>query len=195
MSGTSADERIRWLHKRISDGYYPNAVRLSERFGISRRQATRDVEYMRRELSAPVKYDTKRRGFYYTEDFSLPEAINIAEPDDYVELIAAMGDMSEDGSVFSGGGATQMSIPYDALIEIPDKLTVMKLGKIITGRAPSHRKKGNENRYYCEFGSIEAFLGVLMAIGEPIKIIRPAWLRERLRESAERLLNANEKDV
>ena len=39
----NANERIQWLHKRICDGRYPNAMRLSERFGISHRQAQRDV--------------------------------------------------------------------------------------------------------------------------------------------------------
>ena len=86
MGSSSAEERIRWLHKRITDGSYPNAVRLSERFGISRRQATRDVEYMRRELGAPVEYDPKRRGFYYSEAFSLPATINTAQADDYVGI-------------------------------------------------------------------------------------------------------------
>lgn len=192
MSGASADDRIRWLHKRIADGSYPNAVRLSERFGISRRQATRDVEYMRRELGAPVKYDRVRRGFYYTSEFALPAAINVAQPDDYVELIAAMGDMTG-GTV--GADMTQMSIPYSAVLEIPDKLTVVRLGKLITGRAPVHRGAGEGKRYLCEFASVEAFLGALMAIGKPVRIVSPEWLRSRLMENIAALAGANNENV
>lgn len=193
MGGVSAEERIRWLHKRIADGAYPNAVRLSERFGISRRQATRDVEYMRRELSAPIEYDHVRRGFYYSADFTLPTTISVAQPDDYVELIAAMGDMTN-GAV-GGGDMTQMTIPYTAVLEIPDKLTVVKLGKIITGRAPHVRGSGENKRYMCEFASVEAFLGAIMAIGEPVKIVSPEWLRKRLLANASSLVDANKDDV
>lgn len=193
MGGVSADERIRWLHKRIADGAFPNAVRLSERFGISRRQATRDVEYMRRELSAPIEYDRVRRGFYYSSEFTLPTTISVARPDDYVELIAAMGEMTNDA--VGGNDMTQMSIPYSAVLEIPDKLTVLKLGKIITGRAPHVRGAGENKRYICEFASVEAFLGALMAVGEPIRIVSPEWLRVRLLENAAALVRANKDNV
>ncbi len=192
MSTASADERIRWLNKRIAEGSYPNAVRVSERFGISRRQATRDVEYMRDFLNAPIKYDAKRKGFYYSEPFSLPEAISVADSDDYVELIAAMSGMADErGGFASIDEATQMSIPYTALLEIPDKLTAMKLNRMITGKVGARRGQGADNRYYCEFGSVEAFLGVLMAIGAPIKIISPEWLRSKLTQNAAGLLEAN----
>ncbi len=190
----SANERIRWLHKKIADGSYPNAVRLSERFGVSRRQATRDVEYMRRELSAPIEYDKSRRGFYYSADFALPATISVAQPDDYVECIAAMGDISAVGisSAFIGDGElTQMSIPYTAILEIPDKLTVLKLGRLITGRLPA-RRGDKKNKYICEFGSVEAFLGAIMALGVPVKIVSPEWLRMRLLKNAELLINAND---
>lgn len=189
----NANERIRWLHKKIADGSYPNAVRLSERFGVSRRQATRDVEYMRRELSAPIEYDKSRRGFYYSADFALPATISVAQPDDYVECIAAMGDISAAGGARSIGDnseLTQMSIPYTAILEIPDKLTVIKLGRLISGRVPA-RRGDKKSRYICEFGSVEAFLGAIMALGAPVTIVSPEWLRQRLLENAESLIKAN----
>ncbi len=189
----NANERIRWLHKKIADGSYPNAVRLSERFGVSRRQATRDVEYMRRELAAPIEYDKSRRGFYYSADFALPTTISVAQPDDYVECIAAMGDISAAGGALNLGDdseLTQMSIPYTAILEIPDKLTVIKLGRLISGRVPA-RRGDKKSRYICEFGSVEAFLGAIMALGAPVTIVSPEWLRQRLLENAESLIKAN----
>ena len=30
----SANKRIQWLHSRISDGSYPNASRIAEKFGV-----------------------------------------------------------------------------------------------------------------------------------------------------------------
>ena len=59
----SANNRIQWLHKRIADMRYPNANRLAERFGISHRQAQRDVEYLKNTLGAPLAYNAEHRGF------------------------------------------------------------------------------------------------------------------------------------
>ena len=46
----NANTRIQWLHKKMTVNAYPNAQRLAERFGISHRQAQRDLDYLRREL-------------------------------------------------------------------------------------------------------------------------------------------------
>ena len=62
----SANDRIQWFHKKISANCYPNASHLSERFEISHRQAQRDVEFLRRELGAPLGYCPTRKGYYYT---------------------------------------------------------------------------------------------------------------------------------
>ena len=68
---------------------------------------------------------------------------------------------------------------------------MVRLGKLITGRAPEHRGK----RYLCEFASVEAFLGALMAIGEPVRIVSPEWLRSRLMENIAVLAGANNENV
>ena len=67
MPAEFAVERIRWLHKRIKDGYFPNAMRLAERFGISQRQAQRDVDYLKKKLGAPLAYSMEHKGYYYTK--------------------------------------------------------------------------------------------------------------------------------
>ena len=68
----SLDSRIQWLHKQIFEKRYPNAYRISEKFGISHRQAQRDIEMLKTEFGAPIKYSPQRKGYYYTEDFDLP---------------------------------------------------------------------------------------------------------------------------
>ena len=72
----SANTRIQWLHKKMTMKSFPNAQRLAERFGISHRQAQRDLDYLRRELGAPIEYDAKKKGFYYTSPFVLPLLIS-----------------------------------------------------------------------------------------------------------------------
>ena len=97
MSVDFAVERIIWLHKRIKDGYFPNAMRLAERFGISQRQAQRDVDYLRTELGAPLEFCRLRKGYRYTEDFELGASIEQGDRDDYVDLFAAAEASDGDG--------------------------------------------------------------------------------------------------
>ena len=178
MSAEFAVERIRWLHKRIKDGYFPNAKRLAERFCISQRQAQRDVEYLRTELGAPLEFCRIRKGYRYSEPFELGASIEQADSDDYVELFAA----AEAGE---GDEAHQMSIPYTAVLEVSDKLAALGLGRFVKSRA------GGSNRYNCEFHNVGFFLGALLAAEARITIVEPAWLRERLCKALERLAEAN----
>lgn len=184
MSGEFAVERIIWLHKRIKDGYYPNAVRLSERFGISHRQAQRDCDYLRRKLNAPIEFDRSRQGYYYTEPFSLPDSIRVEDPRD-ISNIVALADMLGGND----GESTQISIPYTALLQIPDKLAALELAPFVTKRV------GSKGKYICEFQNIRVFFGALIASDAEIRILEPEWLREDFCRSLDRLRAANEKSA
>lgn len=179
MSVDFAVERIIWLHKRIKDGYYPNAMRLSERFGISHRQAQRDCDYLRRKLEAPIAFDRSKQGYYYTENFSLPDSIRVEDPRD-ISNIVALADMLGDE-----GESTQIGIPYSALLQIPDKLVALELAPFVT------RRVGSKGRYICEFQNIRLFFGALVASDADIRIIEPAWLRDDFCRSLDKLRMAN----
>jgi predicted DNA-binding transcriptional regulator YafY len=65
--------RVQWIDSQLREGRFPNCARIAEEFGISVRQAARDVEYLKYSLSAPVEYSFARRGFFYSEKtFVLP---------------------------------------------------------------------------------------------------------------------------
>lgn len=180
MSVDFAVERIIWLHKRIKDGYYPNAMRLSERFGISHRQAQRDCDYLKRKLEAPIAFDRAKQGYYYTESFSLPDSIRVEDPRD-ISNIVALADMLGGND----GESTQIGIPYSALLQIPDKLAALELAPFVT------RRVGTKGRYICEFQNIRVFFGALIASDAEIRIIEPAWLREDFCKSLDKLREAN----
>lgn len=180
MSVDFAVERIIWLHKRIKDGYYPNAMRLSERFGISHRQAQRDCDYLRRKIGAPIEFDRSRQGYYYTDDFSLPDSIRIEDPRD-ISNIVALADIY--GSI--DGESTQIGIPYSALLYIPDKLSALELAPFVTKRV------GSKGKYVCEFQNIRVFFGALIAADADIRIIEPEWLRKDFCDSLDKLRAAN----
>ena len=174
----NASNRIQWLHKYIVEMRYPNASRLAERFGISHRQAQRDVDCLRNDYGAPLCYSAEHRGFYYTEEFSLPSYTVTANEYDYVEAVTGVTPR------IAHQEALQMQIPYSAVIRIPDKLTRLELQQFIIGE----ESRGN---YICEFHSVEMFLGLLLAAETDIVVMKPEWLRQRLVRSAERILRNN----
>lgn len=180
----SANDRIQWLHKKIAGGCYPNASHLSERFEISHRQAQRDVEYLRKDLDAPLEYCTKRKGYYYREEFMLPLLLESENDTDYQDVVSglrAFSDLSAARSVI------QMQLPYSAVLEITDKMTVMNLRAFIVNEMPHHR-------YLCEFPSVELFLGIAVSADADIRIISPDWLREKLVDFAKRILERNKQE-
>ncbi len=176
----NANTRIQWLHKKMTMNSYPNAQRLAERFGISHRQAQRDMDYLRRELGAPIEYDNSRKGFYYTRPFVLPVLFSSDNDDLYMPEIfnAERRELAADESII------QMQIPYSSTVEIKNKLTALELSNYIVAKQP-------KDRYVCEFHSIEKFIGLLLSMDSDFRIVEPYWLRERLVRTAKRVLQNN----
>lgn len=178
----SANQRIQWLHRKITEMSYPNAKRLAERFGISHRQAQRDVEFLQLRLGAPLAYDFKRRGYYYTEEFSLPIAVTTANSEDYNGVVATAPDLDSEPQADST--VIQLQLPYSAQIKVADRLTAVEMGGYITERI-------SDNVYRCEFHSIEKFMSVIMSLEADITVLSPDWLRARLVRAAERIIRNN----
>lgn len=177
----NANTRIQWLHKKMTLNSYPNAQRLAERFGISHRQAQRDLNYLRCELGAPIEYDNSKKGFYYSHAFSLPVLISSDNDDLYIPEIfnAEQTEIAAEESII------QMQIPYSATVEIRNKLTALELNRYVIARQ-------GKDRYVCEFHSIEKFIGLLLSLDTDFRLIEPYWLRERIVRSARRVLGNNE---
>lgn len=178
----TANDRIQWFHKMITENGYPNASHLAERFGISHRQAQRDVDFLRRRLNAPLIYSSEHRGYAYAENFVLPLMLSTENDADYHDVLGSLQDFHNRSAERS---IIQMQLPYTALLEIPDKLTVLNLRSIIVGEEPRHR-------YRCEFPSVELFLGIIMSTGASIRVLEPEWLRTRLVDFARQVLECNE---
>ncbi len=186
---TAANLRIQWLHDEISRCSYPNASRLAERFHISRRQAQRDIDYLKKELHAPLFYDQRNQGYRYTAAFALPVVI-AGENDDLYAYARHHADPFRD----EGGGLPipdadhviiQSQIPYTATLAIKDKLTVLEMRSYII----SNEAKG---LYLCEFHNIDRFLCAILTARGGIRITEPEWLREKLIQMAQKVLNANQ---
>lgn len=179
----SANLRIQWLHRKISDMSYPNAKHIAERFGISHRQAQRDVDFLKNKLSAPVEFDYQRRGFYYSSAYTLPVAFTAINDEDYSGIIAAVGADACD-PLPAANTVIQMQLPYSATLKIGGSLAAVELQPFI-------RENNRDGTYLCEFHSIEKFMGVILSLDAEISIIKPDWLRQRIVRAAERVIRNN----
>ncbi|ACR80450.1 MULTISPECIES: hypothetical protein [Kosmotoga] len=80
------NSRILWLHRMISEGKYPSLKDFANRFGISIRQAEREVHYLRNVLGAPVVYSRKEKGYRYVVPFELPVLFASLEKKSFREI-------------------------------------------------------------------------------------------------------------
>lgn len=177
-----ANLRIQWFHKKVMELSYPNAMRLSERFGISHRQAQRDVDFLLRKLNAPLEYSAEHKGYHYTEPFTLPVVITSDNDDSYSIALPGQDELELFGAE---SGIIQLQLPYTATVELSNKLSAIELSKFITARR-------GENRYVCEFHHIEQFLALLITTDAQARLVEPDWLRERLIDAAKSILAAND---
>ena len=177
-----ANLRIQWFHKKVIELSYPNAMRLAERFGISHRQAQRDVDFLLHKLNAPLAYSAERKGYHYTEPFTLPVVITSDNDDSYSVALPGQDELDLFGA---DSGIIQLQLPYTATVEMENKLTAIELSKFITARR-------GDKRYICEFHHIEQFLAILITADAGVRIVEPDWLRERLVDTAKGILAANE---
>jgi predicted DNA-binding transcriptional regulator YafY len=73
MAKKLAYERYLWFHGRLQAKKYPKIVDLADKFEISRRQAAREIEFMRLFLGAPIEYSSEHSGYFYGDDtFQFP---------------------------------------------------------------------------------------------------------------------------
>jgi predicted DNA-binding transcriptional regulator YafY len=77
----SALERIYFIDRQIASGLYPNTEELAEKWeGISRTTIYRDIDFMKVWLNAPIEYNAKHRGYYYSEsNYRIPMGFSGAD--------------------------------------------------------------------------------------------------------------------
>lgn len=73
LSTRSMIEWIIFINKKIGSGTYPNTPKLSKELEVSVATISRDIEFLRDRLNAPIAYDTFRKGYFYTMPYNLIE--------------------------------------------------------------------------------------------------------------------------
>lgn len=96
--------RLAWIDSQIRSGAYPNATTVAARFEISRRQAGRDIEYLRYSMGAPIEYSASHNGYHYTDQaFTLPSLI-VSDPER-----SALAFLAESYSSIEGEAAERVA--------------------------------------------------------------------------------------
>lgn len=70
--------RIVEFDRLVRSGGLPNCTTFAVDYEVSERTVARDIEYIRDCLSAPLEYDSDRRGYYYSNAWELPGLIKAA---------------------------------------------------------------------------------------------------------------------
>ncbi len=182
----SANSRIQWLHEELVRGTFPNAARLAERFGISRRQAQRDIDFLKKQLGAPLEYDQRIMGYRYSKPFSLPVSVKNENEGGISRMpLTPFGrDVIDEYSAEADSVIIQGQIPYTATLAITDKLTVLEMRSYII----SEEARG---QFLCEFHNIDRFLCAILTARSGIRIVEPSWLRDKLLHMAKKALDNN----
>jgi len=118
--------RTRWRHvlhidQRIRSGQAPNCKQLADDLEVSRRTVLRDIDFMRYDLGAPIKYDRAKGGYVYTEpSWSMP-SVHMTEG----ELFALMVAESAMEACRDTPWASRLQSVLDRIIlSLPDRVEV-----------------------------------------------------------------------
>lgn len=71
----------RKIREGMKSGNYANCSSMAREYEVSGKSIMRDIDYLKNQRDAPIEYDAKKRGYYYTEEnYKLP-AIDINASD------------------------------------------------------------------------------------------------------------------
>ena len=86
-------ERLSKIHEMIKTGNFPNSNDFANETESSAATISRDIEYMRDRMNAPIKYNYVQKGFFYTKNYE-PNFQNYLSEKDLNTLIAAKNLLS-----------------------------------------------------------------------------------------------------
>lgn len=120
-------QRMQWLDGQLRRRRFPTAVQAMAQFEISRRTFYRDVQYMRLMLGAPIGYDRRRRGYYYTDDSFNLAAVQLTQGELLALLIAEHVLEQYEGTPFGA----RLSTAIDKIARsLPERVTVDLSGSV-----------------------------------------------------------------
>lgn len=78
----------RKIREGMKSGNYANCANMAKEYEVSSKSILRDIDYLKNQRDAPILYDPKKKGYYYSEEnFQLP-AMEISAGDLFALCIA-----------------------------------------------------------------------------------------------------------
>ncbi len=78
----------RKIREGMRTGRLANCSSMAKEYEMSPKSFLRDIDYLKHQRDAPIEYDQKRRGYYYTEENYQMPAISISESDLFAVCVA-----------------------------------------------------------------------------------------------------------
>lgn len=113
--------RIQWIDSQLRANRFPNCTHIAEEFCISKRQASRDIEYMRDSLSAPLEYSSERYGYFYSDEAFLLPGVMVTETEKQA-LTYLAGQFRETNNSIAAGLADLFSKLTGEGVVKPEKI-------------------------------------------------------------------------
>ncbi|MFH0802835.1 MAG: WYL domain-containing protein, partial [bacterium] len=79
MSNRCSGRRLLEIDQEIRKGNFPNARSLADKLEVHPRTILRNIEHLRDQWRAPLEYDRKRKGYYYTDPNYFLPAVQLTE--------------------------------------------------------------------------------------------------------------------
>jgi len=73
--------RMIFIDQQIRDKKFPNCSKIAKEFEVHPKTIYRDIEYMRYQLDAPIEFDSKQNGYYYSDESYFLPSIHLRESD------------------------------------------------------------------------------------------------------------------
>ena len=116
--------RLIELDKELREAKFPNCSLLANRFEVSTKTILRDIDFLRDQLGAPVKYDARKRGYYYSDPVYMLPSVAMSEG----ELLALMVGTQALYGLRGTPIADQLKLVLGKLSEVlPDEISLRPL--------------------------------------------------------------------
>ena len=90
------------IDRKIASGVFPNSEELAGEYEVSISTISRDIEFMRNFLYAPIEYSALRRGYYYSEKtYRVPGTFTTAEDMQAIGIVKNLLSMYKDTPIYS----------------------------------------------------------------------------------------------
>jgi len=73
--------RLSFIDDAIKSGRYPNTEDLAKKLEVNTRTIARDIEFLKDTYKAPIEYNPKERGYYYSEPNFFIKSVLLSDED------------------------------------------------------------------------------------------------------------------